>query len=271
MMPNTMIPQAIVQHQIGEDAFNWLMAIQGKVFRDVKGRKTQQVKIGEQSYFIKQHVGVGWGEIIKSLLAFKRPVVSALTEVNAIKSLTAIGIPTTPLVAYGVRGNNPATLQSFVLTEDLGEIITLEDLCANWQIDPPSSAFRAMLTVKLAELSAQLHGAGLCHRDYYLCHFVIKKAEFERGEFTLILIDLHRMLAHQASDGGSVMKDIAALMFSAKDCGFDDADWSLFKEHYLPQNAQFWLKVEARAAKLYEKFHSQKFQKRLAAEKAALK
>lgn len=271
MLPNTMIPQAIAQHQTGDDAFNWLMTIQGKAFRDVKGRKTQQVKIGGQSYFIKQHFGVGWGEIIKSLLAFKRPVVSALTEVNAIKSLTAIGIPTTPLVAYGVRGNNPATLQSFVLTEDLGEIITLEDMCANWQTNPPPPAFRAMLMVKLAELSAQLHRAGLCHRDFYLCHFVIKKAEFEQGKLTLILIDLHRMLAHQASDGGSVMKDIAALVFSAKDCVFDEADWSLFKQHYLPQNAQFWLKVEVRAAKLYKKFHSQKFQKRLQAEKAALK
>jgi heptose I phosphotransferase len=127
-----------------------------------------------------------------------------------------------------------------------------------------------MLMIKLAQLSANLHGAGLCHRDYYLCHFIIQKKAFNEGQLELILIDLHRMLQNQTHESSAVMKDIAALVFSAKDAGFNDDDWALFKQHYLPLGEQFWVSVEQRAEKLYRKFHSAKFQQRLKAEKSAL-
>ena len=263
-----------------EALFASFMQLQGKAFRDVKGRKTMQVNlnfankgvgVANQSYFIKQHFGVGWGEIFKNFLSFKQPVLGALTEVEAIKKLAEIGIATTPLVAYGQKGCNPATLQSFLLTEDLGDIISLEDLCADWKNNPPDQKFKHMLIVALAELAAKLHGAGLCHRDFYLCHFVIQKKTFAAGKLELVLIDLHRMLQNQPSDGQAVMKDIAGLIFSAKDSGFTAEDWDLFKAHYLPQTENFWQKVELRTDKLYEKFHSEKFQARLKQEKSALK
>lgn len=262
-----------------EALFASLMQLEGKAFRDVKGRKTMQVNLNfankgvgmaNQSYFIKQHFGVGWGEIFKNFLSFKKPVLGAMTEVNAIKKLSEIGIVTTPLVAYGQQGCNPATQQSFLLTEDLGDIISLEDLCANWKNNPPDPKFKQMLVIALAELAAKLHGAGLCHRDFYLCHFVIQKKTFAQGKLELVLIDLHRMLQNQPSDGKAVMKDIAGLIFSAKDSGFTAQDWDLFKAHYLPQSESFWQKVELRTDKLYEKFHSEKFQERLKQEKSKL-
>ena len=90
------------------------------------------------------------------------------------------------------------------------------------------------------------------------------------GKTDLILIDLHRMQTGQISSGSAVMKDIAGLYFSAMDCGFTAEDWVLFRQNYLPQPADFWIKVEARANKLYAKFHTEKFQNRLAQEKSAL-
>lgn len=253
-----------------ETIFTAFMQLQGKAFRDVKGRKTMQVTLGGQSYFIKQHVGVGWGEIFKNFLSFKKPVLGALTEVEAIKKLSEIGIATTPLVAYGQQGWNPATLQSFLLTEDLGDIVSLEDLCANWQSNSPDPKFKEMLIIAIAELAAKLHGAGLCHRDFYLCHFVIQKKTFLAGKLELVLIDLHRMVQNQPSDGSAVMKDIAGLIFSAKDSGFTAEDWDLFRQHYLSQSEKFWQKVELRTDRLYEKFHSEKFQARLKQEKSKL-
>ncbi len=74
----------------------------------------------------------------KSATKWKLPILGAMTEVKAIEKLNEIDIPTTPLVAYGQRGNNPANIQSFVLTEDLGNIISLEDLCADWKNNPPA-------------------------------------------------------------------------------------------------------------------------------------
>jgi len=261
----------ITQQLASQDIFDAMMQLNGKAFRDVRGRKTMQINLNGKSYFIKQHFGVGWGEIIKNLISFKKPILGAMTEVSAIQTLTNIGIATTPLVAFGQRGCNPSTLQSFVLTEDLGDIISLEDLCVDWQKDPPAPDFKQQLIVAMAEIAKKLHGAGLSHRDFYLCHFVLKKAELNAGKINLILIDLHRMLTEQNPHGNAVMKDMAGLIFSAKDCGFNAEDWTLFKQYYLPQSEKFWQKVEIRAEKLYQKFHSKKFQARLGEEKAKVK
>lgn len=266
------IPDSVRAHLQG-DPFDTMMQLQGKAFRDVPGRKTMQIALGGKSYFIKQHFGVGWGEIFKNLITFKKPILDAMTEVAAIQKLDEIGIPNTPLVAYGQRGCNPATMQSFVLTEDLGDIITVEELCADW---PHKSAeFKQPLIQALAELARKLHGAGLCHRDFYLCHFVVKegvvkKAEFEQGKLNLHLIDLHRMLQGQSPNGKSVMKDIAGLFFSGLQMGWGAEDLALFKQHYLPQPDGFWALVETRSQGLLAKFNSEKFQARLAADREKL-
>lgn len=254
----------------GQDVFSEIMQLQGRIYREVKGRRTMKIELNGASYFLKQHFGVGWGEIFKNLLNFKFPVIGAMTEVEAIKQLTALGIQTTPLVAYGVRGFNPATQQSFLLTQDLGEIVSLEDICADWAVNRPPSDLKGRLIVAMAQLAARMHGAGLCHRDFYLCHLVMQREDLLKGEVRLMLIDLHRMLRHQPSGGLAVMKDIAGLIFSAMDCGFGEQDWALFRQHYLPQSAAFWKKAHTRAEQLYAKFHSRKFQQRLAQEKAAI-
>lgn len=268
MMERLEVPAALRNILHSKDVFGYFMQLEGKVYRDVPGRKTLQFSLNGQSYFIKQHFGVGWAEIVKNLLSFKKPILSALTEVYAIQQLDALGIATTPLVAYGQRGANPATLQSFVVTADLGEIVSLEDYCADWIQHPPTTSHKQALIIALARLAATLHGAGLCHRDFYLCHFVLKKSELAQGLVNLYLIDLHRVLPGQSPHGNAVMKDIASLLFSSRDAGFDESDWTLFKQHYLPQSPAFWSKARERADKLYAKFHSRKFQARLAREKS---
>ena len=78
------------------------------------------------------------------------------------------------------------------------------------------------------------------------------------------------MLQGEQANSSAVMKDIASLVFSAKDSGFSAEDWALFKQHYLKQSDDFWQQVETRADKLYAKFNSDKFQKRLLGEKSKL-
>ncbi|MEO1946267.1 MAG: lipopolysaccharide kinase InaA family protein, partial [Methylophilaceae bacterium] len=104
--------KALGQHE-KEDAFVKAMTLRGKPFRDVPGRKTSQVELLGKSYFIKQHFGVGWGEIVKNIISLKKPILGAMTEVYAIQKVTSLGIATTPVVAYGQRGCNPANTQSF--------------------------------------------------------------------------------------------------------------------------------------------------------------
>lgn len=269
------ISEDIAQHLDRDNPFQHVMRMQGKVFRSVSGRKTIQVLLGAKSYFIKQHFGVGWLEIFKNLLSLKLPILSAVTEVNAIQKLVEIGIATTPLVGYGVKGCNPAKLQSFIITEDLGNIVSLEDLCANWKANPPSEKFKRKLIIAVAEIARKLHENGINHRDFYICHLCLDGDLLAQNQIKLYLIDLHRVLVHQKMSVSDNMKDIAALYFSSMDIGLSTRDILRFKKHYLRgielQSDDFWRNVESRANKLYAKFHSDKFQQRLSVEKNAIR
>lgn len=263
------VPEAISSHLAG-DVFEAMMQLSGKAFRNVPGRKTMQVNISGKSYFIKQHFGVGWGEIFKNLLSLKLPILGAMTEVHAIQRLSEIGIASTPLVAYGQRGCNPATMQSFVLTEDLGDIVSLEEMLMDSKSYPMPEASKQRMLQAVANIASKLHSAGLCHRDFYLCHFVLNRQHAVANQYDLHLIDLHRMLQNQSPNSQAAMKDIAGLYFSMLQNGLGAQDLSTFRQYYLPQAAAFWEKVEARANKLFTKFNSTKFQQRLSKEKSAI-
>lgn len=268
------VPDEIKAHLQGE-VFEACMQLQGKAFRDVPGRKTMRIQLADKSYFIKQHFGVGWGEIFKNLLSLKLPILGAMTEVSAIQKLSEVGIGTTPLVGYGQRGCNPATMQSFVLTEDLGDIISLEEMLQDSKAYPMTDESKRLMLTAVAKIAAKLHDTGkgkaLAHRDFYLCHFVLSRQNAAANHYNLHLIDLHRMLQNQSPNGNAVMKDIAGLYFSMLQNGLNTYDLDVFKQYYLPHTAAFWAKVEARANKLFTKFNSAKFQQRLAKEKSAIK
>lgn len=255
------------------DTFEKAMKLAGKAFRDVPGRKTSQVKLQGKHYFIKQHFGVGWGEIVKNILSFKKPILGAMTEVEAIQKVTSLGIATTPLVAYGQRGCSPASLQSFVMTEDLGDIISLEDLCADWKNNPPEPELKRKLIIATAKLAKTIHENGVNHRDFYLCHLCLDAQYIHDQDLTkikLYLIDLHRVIIHNRPSIKANMKDIAALYFSSLDAGLTARDYLRFKRYYQQQSSQFWHAVEARASKLYLKFKSEKFQKKLRQQRSKL-
>jgi heptose I phosphotransferase len=262
---NMLMPDEIKKHLKPGDPFTQVMAIQGEVFRDVPGRKTIRVELGGNSYFIKQHFGVGWGEIFKNLLTLRWPIISARTEKNAIQKLDEIGIATTPLVAFAERGNNPAQQQSFLITRDLGDIISLEHLCGAWQQNPPEPRFKRQLIVAVAQLARKLHAHGMNHRDFYICHLCLDRVSLDqyltKNELRLYLIDLHRVGMRSTLKSSDRMKDLAALYFSAMDCGLTTRDYLRFLRHYRrPSTSEvvltprFWQKVSARADALYAKF-----------------
>ena len=113
--------------------FDHFMQLKGDVYRELENRRTQRIVLENHSYFIKQHFGVGWKEIFKNLLQLRLPVLSAKNEWLAIQRLHQLNIPTLEIIGYGCRGQNPATRQSFIITRELPEFITLEDLCKEWK------------------------------------------------------------------------------------------------------------------------------------------
>lgn len=246
------------------DLFEYLMQIEGKTFRAVATRQTVKVQFGQRYYFIKRHKGVGWLEIFKNWLTFKRPVVSARNEVEAIQALKNLGIPTTPYVGHGIRGCLPANLQSFVMTEDLGDIVTLEDVALTWQKQRPSLRYKRAMIRRVADIAGTLHAHGIYHRDFYICHFCFKREEAKQCPPQLYVLDLHRVEIHQPPSARMQIKDLAALYFSAMDAGISRADRLMFLKHYYqawPEQdwkasirSALWPQVNARALQLYDKY-----------------
>ena len=260
-------PQVLPADWQGQpDLFERLMQQPGKRYRKVAGRETLRIELAGQRFFIKKHFGVGWSEVFKNWLMLKRPVVSAENEVAAIARLQQLHIPTTPYVAHGQVGCLPATMRSFVMTEDLGEIVTLEDLALRWQTQPASVRYKRAIIRRVAEIARQMHAQPMYHRDFYICHFCFKAAELELLPPRLHVLDLHRaaMPAQPAPD--MQMKDLAALYFSAMDLPLSRGDVLMFLRHYLGADAAadvravmrgevlFYRKIAQRALKLYAKF-----------------
>jgi hypothetical protein len=243
---------------VGRDRFDDLMTIEGEIFKHQAGRRTLRFTREGKSYFIKQHFGVGWKEIIKNLVRFRLPVVGATDEQLAIERLTGLGIATMKLVGYGMEGRNPAKLRSFIVTEALDETETLETLCAGWKARSPDIAFKRELIRAVATTARRLHENGVNHRDFYLCHLRLSK---NASEPRLFVMDLHRAQLRRQTPRRWKVKDLAALHFSSMDIGLTRRDLYRFIKVYrsktvcdvLASEAGFWRDVERAASRLYRR------------------
>lgn len=241
-----------------ERSFDAMLAIDGTVYRALEGRRTVRFLRGGRSFFIKQHRGVGWREITKNLLYLRLPVVSARNEWMAIRHLSAVGIGTARLVGGGVRGRNPARLESFVVTEDLGDTVSLEEMTKPWRDAPPDPAFKRRLIREVADIARRMHRSGLNHRDFYLCHF-----RRERHGDRICLIDLHRAQIRARTPQRWIVKDLSGLYFSSLTIGLTRRDLYRFMTAYagrplrnlLARDARFWRRVERKAFRLFRKLN----------------
>jgi len=252
----------------GEDSFYQMMNIEGKVYREALGRRTLRFTRGKKDYFLKMHTGVGWGEIVKNLTYLRAPVVGALNEWHGVHRLNDLEIDTMAVAAYGIRGRNPATKHSFIVTEALPTETSLEDYCADWKHNPPKTLketrLKRWILNKVVETARVIHENGANHRDFYLCHFLLDARFGEdqqvSAESKLYLIDLHRLQMRRKTPERWAVKDIAGLYYSSKDIGLTKRDLLRFMKLYrgkplreiLATEASFWKKVESRGNKLYD-------------------
>jgi heptose I phosphotransferase len=239
--------------------FDQIMSLRGECYREQKGRLTQRIQLGNKFYFIKQHRGIGWKEIIKNMLQLRWPVLGAKDEWQAITSLQSLGVATPSVVGYGQRGKNPATMQSFILMEELTPVVSLEELCGRWPQHAPSFVLKKRLLHKVAEIARTMHHHGINHRDFYICHFLLDQKQFDANQLTLYLIDLHRAQRWSTIPSRWVIKDLAGLYFSSKEIGLTSRDHLRFIARYcdmpwrdvLSSNKKVWQRVKTRGEQLY--------------------
>ena len=251
----------------GIDPFDYIMQLDGEVYRDVAMRRTLRFELGGKRYFLKAHYGVGWKEIFKNLLQLKMPVLGARNEWLAIRRLEQLGVQTMTLVGHGERGRNPATRQSFVITEALEETESLEDFCGAWEKNPPVTAagikLKRELITRIARISRLMHSNGINHRDYYICHFLLDVSSdvlaVPPSALRLSLIDLHRVQLRKRTPQRWIVKDVGGLYFSAMRIGLTRRDIYRFMRVYrdkplratLAEDGRFWSLCRLRAYSLY--------------------
>ncbi len=215
----------------GQDPFAAAEALQGEVLRALEGRRTLRTEIAGRGYYAKIHRGIGWLEILKNLLSGRLPVLGAGNEWRALERLTALGVDTMRAVAFGARGSNPARQQSFIVTEELAPTVSLEDYCRDWRAVPPAPTFKRALIRRVADMARLMHGGGVNHRDFYICHFLLH-LPVDAGAPRLSLIDLHRAQVREKTPRRWRDKDLAALYFSALDIGLTKRDCLRFLKTY---------------------------------------
>jgi heptose I phosphotransferase len=217
-------------------AFDAVLALNGKVFRRHKNRRTIRVELGGRSYFIKIHDHIGWGEILKNVLRLRRPVITSEPEVQAIDRLQKLGVPTVSRSGHGWRGRNPARRQSFIITDALEGTRDLLELSNDANLPAMSTALKRLLLERIARIAATLHDNGLNHRDFYLNHFLVAErdlSDWRPGEsVALHLIDLHRLQIRARIPERYVAKDLSGLLFSSLDAGITATDCVRFLKIY---------------------------------------
>jgi heptose I phosphotransferase len=260
MATDVFIREDLQPHLPKENIFAFIAGMEGEEFRALESRRTIAVDLDGKRYFVKYHRGTATAEILKNLLQLRLPVVSARNEWLALSRLDVLGINVPQIAAYGKRGLLPQTCESFIVTDDVGTQENLEDLTRDWQSKPPAFARKLALIREVAAISRRMHSSGICHRDYYICHFMVTgNIEEDSGKGgSLTLIDLHRALLKRKLGQRWIIKDIGSLYFSAMDIGLTSRDLFRFIRLYsgmslknaLTRESDFWKLVFERATKL---------------------
>ena len=242
-----------------KDPFAAVFELEGEVFRNVKNRKTFRIEVGGEGFFVKIHRGVGWKEIFKNLVQFKLPVTGAANEYDALEVLAQLKVPTMESAAFAERNFDPAAKESFLITRELKNVVTLED----WGAENPDSPRRGSMIRAVAESAGTMHRAGINHRDCYICHYMLDRKSEGQFRPTVYVIDLHRAQIRKKVPYRYWVKDVAGLLFSAWSAHLTRREALRFIRSYsgrplkveLKENLRFWQDVERVAEKLFFKEH----------------
>jgi heptose I phosphotransferase len=253
----------------GADPFEWFLKGGGAVHRHIKNRLTYEVHLGNLHFYVKRHLGCGWGEVFKEWYRFRKPVVSARTEWEGVATLADAGIRVPRVLGKGERGRYPHAIESFVVLDALENCETLEHFKDGWMNFTGSRwvALKRALIEEVASIGQTMHAQGINHRDFYINHFLINRdlmRDWQPGEaLPLYLIDLHRVQHRSQVPHRWLVKDLAALLFSALDVGLTSSDYGRYLRIYLGldwktslgENTKLWQAIIKSACKLYQGFH----------------
>lgn len=235
-----------VQNSIEAEIFNHLLNLNGECYRLVKSRSTLRVQLFEQVYFIKKYYPVKLKEILKNIISLRSPFNSAIGEYKATLAVRQQKIKTLDIVGYGIK-KNLLSSTSFIITKAIEPNISADQLLEKYLNHRYYFKLKRRLIEFLAKITSILHRNGLNHRDYYICHFLVKINDdlnklLAQGILddeliqmilnNIYLIDLHRMQIRHAVPKRFIIKDLSALLFSVRNYKLTKTDYMRFIKIY---------------------------------------
>ena len=208
-------------------------ALPEAITRDIEGRRTLRIDLDGRGYYLKYQRGIGWRRIFGELARLRFPILGASNEWRAIHACHTSGVPTMSGIAFGERGKGWAWRESFLVTEAIEPAVDLDTFTRSWRKRPPTPSLKHALVREVARVARDMHEAGLNHRDFYLCHFLLDTEPAPTAQrLRVSLIDLHRMQIRSRTPERWRNKDLAALYFSALDIGLTKRDKLRFLRTY---------------------------------------
>ena len=183
--------------------------------------------------YLKRHRGFEIKEALKLLMARTPFKTSGRREWDNLLRLEALGIKTPRPVAFGERRFLGLERRSFIITEAIHGGRPLDEYIR--ERFSRGASLEALLEKRallwdLGETVRRLHQAGLTHMDLYLNHFFVR--ETDEGDKEIFLIDLQRMAKRWLFKRRWIVKDLAALLYSARRLPLSMTDFARFFTAY---------------------------------------
>ena len=163
-------------------------------------------------FYLKQFHKSSFNENIKKFFDITSPRTEAGTEWNNVKILFNSGFYSIPLAAYGERTVFGLEKSSFFLSEEIPHSFPLED----WLLHYPDQQHRVKIVDELSVLVKKLHNVNISYPDLYIKHIFLDIVALKENYIRFVLLDLHRMRKKRKISLNDCVKDLAALVFSAR-------------------------------------------------------
>lgn len=247
-----------------QTVFQRMAAMNGRIVRDIANRKTINFELAQNRYFLKWHEKVGWSEIIKNLIRLRLPILGAKTEWDALNLLQTLDVSCPKPIVFGATKSVFFQYQSFIVTEEIPGALELDVFFKQIVVMTRAERFRwkSAVVKSVARSVKKMHDAGINHRDLYLCHFMLKNGlvgALPGESIDIAVIDLHRAQMRDRVPARWLIKDLAALYFSAFDVPIGKSHILRFMKLYfglglkeiLAQHEKTLRSIEKRAIKFY--------------------
>lgn len=208
------------------DAESLMALTGGKVMRSVPGRSTCRIDLptpvnGIQTVFLKRYERdyLSFADLWLRRLRWPSAQDEAMQEWQAIWSLRELGFNTAWPIAVGQQRKAGCVVRSFLITAEIRGGVAAHDYTRTL-----GATARRQLTLEIADLTRRFLQEGFAHRDYYLSHVFIVEPVGTVKYRELYLIDLQRVFRPTLFRRRWLVKDLAALAYTAQLSGATTAD-----------------------------------------------